>query len=167
MEHDDYVERREALRAIAFGNDPKVRPSDRVSALAALHELERQWDPPLPTSEELTEAAAQELADDEERLAKVIELFMESGLLEGAIQERASEIGAEAARQRFRAVDEPPEAVEAAVGAPEHVEEPTEAEDAAEDPPEAVEPPGAVEAAPSVHWLHERAARMAALDDGE
>jgi hypothetical protein len=81
-------DRRAVLEAIAYGDDPRLTPGERLRALEVLADLdtrERQEH----SSPELTAEAARVLADEPDRIALLFGLALDCGLLDAPIRERA------------------------------------------------------------------------------
>jgi hypothetical protein len=78
----------------------------RLRALDLLDRLdERERETATPSADELTEAAAEELADDAGRLERLAQLYLDSGLLTPIVEERARELAVEMTRERFAVVE--------------------------------------------------------------
>jgi hypothetical protein len=122
--------------------------SARLKALELLAELDRERPEPPKRPDSSPEA----LADDTDWLAKTADLFLELGLADGAIEERAQEIAAVRLRERFAVLD--PQGPQDAPQGEERTRGPSE-------PPEAV---SEALSGPELHPLDEVAVRLA-VDD--
>ena len=100
------VQRRRAyLEGIAESAESAATRLRALELLDRLDEPERERErmPPAPTSAEIGEALAAELAEDAGRLERVAQLYLESGALQPLIEERARELAEEIVNERAKA----------------------------------------------------------------
>ena len=160
--------RRALLEQLAFEGDASDAMRLRaLDLLDRLDERERE-EQAVPTSDELTAAFADELADDFDRLVTATNLLIECSVLDHVpafrelVERRAEAIveeRAQAARERFEVVRDDAE------DDPDASEDAPEAEDVTEEPSEPSDAPSASQDARAAHPLDEVSFRLLAQDE--
>jgi hypothetical protein len=128
----EYEDRRDALRAIAYGKDPRVSPDHRMRALEQLREVDSEW-------EERRREWTQPREEDPDKLAAIIDLGFETGVFQANPLFRSEverRVVAEV-RKRFAVVDAQNGSDDSAPASEaEDHEKPLESESVAQDRPQ-------------------------------